>query len=416
MDPLRPASRVPCLFAAVKESTSAGAALPPALRKGSAFPTGRKKTDILFFLSGKAEPFRKAGGRAAELNRFFPTFFRPDYGCGVAAAALVILVLSPCVRAQRPLGITGTCSLNGQVRTNEGVVVSNATVRLETGEGENVDQRPVTTAGQFFFSDIPKGEYVLIVTAEGFETYREAVNMREGPDQFNVSVNLTPAADSSGQVHAMAPALSDAQAPKDARREYDKAGKAIASGKYGDARKHLQAAVDRYPCYARAQTQLGLVMSQQKDYKNAEAAFRKSVSCDAGYLDAYLELGQLLTAEKRFDEAAPILEQGSRQAPAYWRFYYVAGEAQYGLKHYDLAEQQFSKAKSLASAPPAELNAKLADVYLKENSFQKAYASMQDYLKADPSGRLAPRIRTIMKQMESSGVLEAQAPEFPRQN
>lgn len=323
-------------------------------------------------------------------------------------------MIPTCAWAQRAFGITGTCSLTGQVRTDRGVAVGSAMVRLQTAEGTNVEQSSATTAGQFFFSDIPKGDYILVVTAEGFETYRESVNMREGPDQYNVSVLLTPAG-KPGQAYAEAPALSDAQAPKQARHEYEKAEKAIASRKYGDARKHLEAAVNQYPCYARAQTQLGLIMSQQKDYKAAEAAFRKSVSCDAGYLDAYLELGQILTAEKRFDEAAPILEQGSRQAPAYWRFYYVSGEAQYGLKHYDLAEQQFNKARSLASAPVAELDAKLADVYLRENSFQKAYASMQDYLRAEPDGRLAPRIRTIMKQMESSGVLEAQAPEFSRQ-
>ena len=375
MDPLRPASHVPRFCAAVEKSRSTQA-----------------------------------------LNRFLPTSSRQPYHWGVAAAALVILVLTSCARAQRAFGITGTCSLNGQVRTDRGVAVENAMVRLQTAEGTNVEQSSVTTAGQFFFSDIPKGDYVLIVTAEGFETYREQVNMRDGPDQYNVSVLLTPVADPLSPSHAIAPALSDAQAPKDARREYGKAGKAIASRKYGDARRHLQGAVDLYPCYARAQTQLGLVLSQQKDYKDAETAFRKSISCDAGYLDAYLELGQLLAAEKRFDEAAPILDQGLRQAPAYWRFYYVAGEAQYGLKRYELAEQQFSKAKSLPSAPRAELDAKLADVYLKENAFQKAYASMQDYLEAEPHGRLAPRIKTIMKQMESSGVLEAQAPEFPHQN
>lgn len=336
-------------------------------------------------------------------------------GWSIAAAGLVLLIIPACSRGQRNPHITGTCSVYGEVRTDRGVVVKNAMVRLQTGEGQNVDQRPATTAGQFFFSDIPKGEYVLIVTAEGFQTYTQPVNMRDGPDQYNVTVDLTPA-NQFGPAGEEVPALSDAQAPKDARREYEKAWKAIESRKYGEARKHLQAAVDRYPCYARAQTRLGLVLSQQKNYKAAEAAFQKSISCDAGYLDAYLELGQLLNAEKEFNEAAPVLEQGLRQAPAYWRFYYESGVAQYGLKHYDLAEQQFNKVKSLASTPPAELDARLADVYLRENSFQKAYASMKDYLKADPGGRFAPRIRTIMKQMEASGVLQAQAPEIPRQN
>ncbi len=308
-----------------------------------------------------------------------------------------------------------TADLSGQVSTDRGVAVSDAVVVLQTPEGQTVEQKSVTTAGQFFFTNVPKGRYTLVVKAEGFETYSEPLDMAEGADQYQASVNLTEAG-KLVQSTAEPPALSDAQAPKEAKHNYEKAEKAIASRKYGEARKQLQAAVAQYPCYARAQSKLGLVMSQQKDYKDAEAAFRKSISCDAGYLSAYLELGQLLNAENRFGESLPVLDQGLRQAPSDWSFYYESGIAQYGLKHYNLAEQQFDKAKSLTTAPPAELDAKLADVYLKENSFQKAYASMQDYLKAEPDGHFASRIKSIMKQMESSGVLQAQAPAFPQQN
>ncbi len=344
-----------------------------------------------------------------------PAFGHSDSGAWCAATLLVFLVPA-CIWGQglRRSGITGTCSLNGQVRTDEGVAVRNATIRLETPEGEMVEEKPATTAGQFFFSDIPKGDYTLVVTAEGFETDRESVNMVDGPEEFNISVSLSPAG-KRDQLSGEAPALSDAQAPKEAKRDYEQAVKSIGSRKYSDAGKHLQAAVDRYPCYARAQTKLGLVKTQQEDYKGAEAAFRKSISCDAGYLDAYLDLGQLLNAENRFDEAVPALKEGLRQSPASWRFYYESGVSQYGLKHYDGAQQLLEKAKSLTSDAPAELDVKLADVYLKKNSFQKAYAAMEDYLKADPDGRLAPRIRSIMKQMESSGVLQAQVPPFPQQ-
>jgi tetratricopeptide (TPR) repeat protein len=332
---------------------------------------------------------------------------------GVSVATAAILLIPACARAQRNAGITGTATVSGQVRTNEGVAVKNAMVHLETQEGERVAGGPATSAGQFFFSSIPKGEYVLVVAAEGFETSREAVNLRDAANQYNASVNLIPL---KSTAPAAPPLLTDSKAPLKARRDYEKAERAIASRKYGEAGKRLQAAVDEYPCYARAQAKLGLVMSQQRDYPPAEAAFRKSISCDPGYPDAYLELGQLLNAEKRFDEALPVLEQGLRQAPGHWPFYYEAGVAQYGLKHYDLAEEQFGKAKALTPEPSAELHAKLADVYLKENSFQKAYDSMQDYLKADPGGSLAPRIKTIMKQMESSGVLQAHAPAFADKN
>ncbi|HEV2426520.1 MAG TPA: tetratricopeptide repeat protein [Terriglobia bacterium] len=326
----------------------------------------------------------------------------------LALNALVWLAL-PLVAAAQAGRVV---DLNGEVRTDQGVAVKSATVRLETAEGELVDQRPVTTAGQFFFTNVPKARYVITVTADGFETYSENLNLAEGADQYDVSVNLVPA--TKVHTHTEPPALSDAQAPREAKRAYEKAEKAIAARKYGQARKELQTAVGQYPCYARAQTRLGLIMSQQKDYKGAEAAFRKSISCDAGYLDAYLELGQLLNAEKRFGESEPVLEDGLRQAPASWQFYYEAGVAEYGLARYDQAKQQFEKAKALTSQPSADLDVKLADVYVKEHSFQKAYASMQDYLKVQPEGPLAPRIKTIMKQMESSGVLQAQAPASPQ--
>jgi hypothetical protein len=48
---------------------------------------------------------------------------------------------------------------------------------------------------------------------------------------------------------------------------------------------------------------------------------------------------------------------------------------------------------------------KLADVYLKTNTRVKAYVQMQEYLHREPNGRFAGKVKEIMRQMESSGVL-----------
>ena len=297
-------------------------------------------------------------------------------------------------------------SLNGRVRTDQGITVKSATVRLETLDGQTVANQPVSTAGEFYIPAVAKRVYNLEVIAEGFETYRQEMDLEEGPNVVTVTINLLPARKMPDQT--VPPSLTDTQAPKEAKREYEKGVKALQSRKLGDAKKHLEAAVSDYPCYARAQTDLGVLLSQEKNYKGSEAALKKSVTCDPGYVDAYAALGTLLNAENRYDEAISVLEQGARQAPGSWQFYYQMGVAQYRLKNYESAEQQFTKAQSLTSDPPAELEAKLADVYLKENAFQKAYAAMQGYLKAEPDGRFAPRIKEIMRQMESSGVLQAQ--------
>ncbi len=318
---------------------------------------------------------------------------------------LVLLVVCP-LRGQELPSLGREANIVGRVRTDQGAVVKSAMVRLETPDGERVAEQPVSTAGEFYFSFVPKRRYVLVVTADGFETYRDTIDLGEGANEVTKNVVLSPLGKTPSAATSP-PALSDVQAPREAKREYEKAEKALQSHKLGDARKHLEAAVQQYPCYARAQTDLGLLLSGQKDYKGSETALRASVKCDPGYLDAYSALGALLNAEKRYDEAASVLEQGVRQAPGSWQFHFQMGVAEYGLKHYDDAEQQYLKAQSLASTPDPELHAKLADVYLRKNDFPKAYAEMQNYLKAEPHGALAPRIKDIIKQMESAGVLQA---------
>ena len=320
----------------------------------------------------------------------------------LACSLLVLLALTQASAQQQD------AQLYGRVRTDQGVVLtSGCMVRLETDEEHELfGETPVNTAGEFYFLHIPKRRYQLTVTAEGFETYRMEIDFTQGANQYNLNITLT-AVGKTTQAKNAAPALSDAQAPKEARREYEKAEKALEARKLDEAREHLVKAVEQYPCYARAQTDLGMVYSTQKDYTKSEAALRKSLACDPGYVDAYVDLGQLLNAEKRFGEALPVLEQGARLSPASWQFYYEMGMAQYGLKHYSEAESEYLKAQSLNSNPPAELDVKLADIYLKNGAFDKAYTKMQEYLKAEPQGRFAPRIREIMKQMQSSGVVAA---------
>ena len=298
-------------------------------------------------------------------------------------------------------------NIEGRVVTDQGVAVKSATVRLETDDGELVADQPVSTAGEFYFRFIPKKNYQLIVRAEGFQEYKDRLDLGEGATDYTVTVNLTPLG--KGPAAKQPPSLTDTTASSDARRQYQKAARALARHKLGDARKHLEAAVSAYPCYARAQTDLAMVLTEQRDFKQAEEALKKSISCDPGYIDADLEFGGLLNAEKRFAEADTILEQGVRQSPAAWQFYYQIGIAQYGLRNYGAAELELTKAQSLAPSPPGELKVKLADVYLKENAFPKAYAAMADYLKMEPDGRLAPRVKEIMKQMQASGVLKSES-------
>lgn len=298
-----------------------------------------------------------------------------------------------------------TVSLEGRIRVEGGQgTPSGVLVRLETSEGQLAAEQPATTSGEFEFSDLSKVTYVVTVTAPGFQTWQQTMDLGRGANKFIVNVMLTPIGKARPSP-ADLPALTDAKASKKARKEYEKGAHALQARNLSGARTHFERAVAEYPCYARAQTDLALALSSQHELVPAEAALRKAIECDPGFLNAYAELGQLLNAEKKYNDSQTVLQEGLRRSPSSWQFYSELGAAIYGLGHYPEAEAEYLKAQSLSATPLPDVDVKLADVYLKEMNYAKAYAAMQAYLQIEPNGRFAAKIKNIMRQMESSGVL-----------
>jgi Tfp pilus assembly protein PilF len=331
-----------------------------------------------------------------------------------SACFSIPLLLSIGLFAPEPAACQETVALSGQVVTYTGQTVpSSVMITLETDSGERAAQTPANTDGRFDIFGLRKLPYRLIVTAEGFETWQQDIDLGRGANQYTVRITLTPL-NRVKEVPATAPALTDAQAPKTARKEYEKGSHALAARQLDEARPHLEKALSEFPCYARAQTDLAVVLTERHELPGAEAALRKAVQCDPGFPDAYTQLGQLLNAERKFAESADLLQDGLRRSPGAWQFYYQLAMAHYGLKQYSQAEEEYLKVQSINPNPPAEFHVKFADVYLKEDAYDKAYAQMQAYLQAEPEGRFAAKIKGIMRQMESSGALRA-APTKARQ-
>ena len=280
--------------------------------------------------------------------------------------------------------------------------ISDATVRLETDEGDLVLVRTSSSSGRFDLSELRPIAYRLTITAEGYQPYQESLDLTRAALKTVLTVLLSPA-----EKQAVAPPVSrtDAAAPRSARKEYQKGVRAISDNKLDEAQAHFQKAVDDYPCYVRAQELLAMALIRRRSMTEAEAALRKAIQCDPDFVKSYLDLGSLLNLEKRYRESGPLLQEGLRRLPGAWKFYYQLGIADAGLGQWPKAEQDYLKTLSLNPSPPAETHVKLADVYSNENAYDKAYAEMAEYLRLEPQGRFAPRIREVMRRMEASGAV-----------
>lgn len=327
------------------------------------------------------------------------------YGCFSLA--------KPVLGQRRPPGEfagspQGTVILGGWLHADYGQTLpTGVTVRLETNEGMIGGEQTANAAGYFEFLGLAKTYYRLTVTAPGFQAYQRDVDLRSVGDKLMISVQLSPALQSKAPSPVASSSFTDNNASKNARKEYQKGDRALRGGNLPEAQSHFEKAVTEYPCYARAQADLALVLSEQHQLTASEAALKKALECDPDYLDAYNELGQLYYNEKKYQDCEVTLQEGLRRSPSSWQFYYQLGTDHYHLGQYGKAEQEYLKAESLSSSVPAEIHVKLADVYLKQSAYDKAYAEMQAYVRSEPNGRFAAKLKSVMHQMESDHTVQA---------
>jgi tetratricopeptide (TPR) repeat protein len=293
----------------------------------------------------------------------------------------------------------GTSRLEGRVYGEHGQNLPHVQVRLETTGGDLVVEGPSDDQGRYNFGGLRRGVYHVSASTEGYENFRQTVDLTRGAYHTIFDIGMSPLAGAISPGEP--PSLTDAQAPGKARREYQKGMQDLASNRIPEAKAHFSKAVEKYPCYARAQTAVALGFVSDRDLAHAEAAFKKSIACDPGYWSAYLKLGELYNVESRFRESEPLLQEGLRRQPGSWKFHFQLGVTYYGLGTYDKAQQEYQLSESLNPPAPPEVHVKLADVYFRERMFGKAYEEMQSYLAAEPDGRFAPKVKDLMRQMDS---------------
>jgi len=290
-------------------------------------------------------------------------------------------------------------SIEGQVRvTTGGALPSGITVKLEVAENVVVAQQMVGTTGRFAFYNLTSKLYQVIVTAEGYQPASAQVDIQYYASRFP-TIYLTPLGPKKTPPTPSA-STTDLTAPKKARREYEQGHAALEAKDLAGARQHFEKAIEADACYARALTELGVVSTLQGELSSAEDSLQKSIHCDGEFLEPYIQLGILLDLEKKYSESEAILQKGLRVAPSDWQPYYRLGAVYQHWGKYKEAEEEYLKAISLSDAVPAEVHLRLADAYLQQRDYDRAYTEMQTYLRIAPDGSLAAQTKTMLQHVE----------------
>jgi len=322
----------------------------------------------------------------------------------VLLAALVLLNSRP-TRAQAPQGMTGrgVRTVSGQVVTEgEVAIASGVTIVVESRDGMRSNEIHPDSQGRFEIRELVRQTYVMTVKAEGFHPQQLFLDLKDGGDtpvMLKIMLTRAPSTKPSSPI----PALTDLSAPKNARKVFQQGVHSLESHHVDEARAKFQKAVVEYPCYARARTGLASIQIAARELDAAVANLKEAVRCDPGFPDAGALLGKVLNNQRKFAESEEILKQGLRLSPDAWELYDQLATAHYNEGQYAKAQDEWLRVMALDPAPPAELHAKLAAVYIRGGAPDKAYAEMQAYLRAAPNGRFASAFRAEMSHLGGQG-------------
>jgi len=118
-----------------------------------------------------------------------------------------------------------------------------------------------------------------------------------------------------GGVEGTVVSLTSLEAPKDARKAFEKGLEANRHRKWPKAQTELEKAVAVYPKYAAAWYELGYSLQHQKQIEAARKAYARSLEADPKYIKPYLQLAYLDAGEKKWQEVAATTDRMVRLNP-----------------------------------------------------------------------------------------------------
>jgi len=196
--------------------------------------------------------------------------------------------------------------------------------------------------------------------------------------------------------------MASLQVPKAAAKAFDKGIAALADEKLSAAQEQFEEAVALYPEYAQAWSRLGETLEKQSRIREAVAACEHAVQADEKYIRPYLQLMRMAVSEKRMEDAAALGERAMKLNPVEFPgiFYYDA-EANYRLKHLDVAEKTAQRAVELDVThryPRAE--ALLGMILADKGDAHGALRHLNAYLELEPGGEDAAEVRQRIEDLQ----------------
>ena len=315
---------------------------------------------------------------------------------GIATLLLTFFLTNPPARAQAPqpgplAGVQGT------VLGADGRPVSGIHIELD----DPSTALPVTSTytqpdGTFELYNIPKGNYEVIAEsadmqvsgAVALDTERPSLELRLPKDApAPIAMDAT-----TSVAHLLVPAK--------AQRLYNRASAHFTAGKYDEAAKEVDLALQLHPEYADALTLRGLLELRQPDISVGQQTLEQAVKLDPSQSAAYVALAAVYNHQGRFDDAMRVSEKGLSLAPRTWQAYMEMAKASIAKSMYQSGLKFIRQAERLGGSAYGEVHLVKAYALIPLKLYKDARYELQASITRERHGRVADQAKNVLASLQ----------------
>jgi tetratricopeptide (TPR) repeat protein len=322
---------------------------------------------------------------------------RIDFFLGV-----FLLVLSSPVRTPGFVVQFSSYSLTGSVFSEGGNRrIAGANVVLCDSGAARLEETVTDDSGKFSFSGLRANHYIVRVTAPGFATAEEQVDLSFGSDQ-NLTITLkreaAPAAAPDGAATISAHELAMPQAARDLLVSGQK--QLYTEKNPQAALRDFELATRKAPNFYEAYYQAGMAYLALQNSPEAEKQFRKAADLsEKKYADADIALGTLLLHRNALNQGESLLLQGLAMNPRSWPGQFELGELEFSRGHIEAALAAAQMAAQLAPQQPVVYRL-LSVIELRQKNYPALISALDSYIELDPNSPAGIRAKELRAEAE----------------
>lgn len=204
------------------------------------------------------------------------------------------------------------------------------------------------------------------------------------------------------QVEGLTISATTAQAPHNARKQYDKGRELEKKAQWDAALTSFQKAVAEYPNYAVAWLEMGRVQDQKGDTSGARKSLHQALAVDSKFVSPYHELAEIAAREGRWREVVDATDQLLKLNPVNFPHdWWLNAVGYYDLKNFDAAAK--SATHGLETDTQHEiprLEYLLGMALVQKHEFASGVEHMRTYIRLAPNALDVELVRKQADEIE----------------